>query len=539
MTTDPRAFLAVDRGTATVAVALLGRLDGRWRLLGSTAAPAAIATEPLARLLVTRLTETDAGVARALGLSPTSVADRVVLPRLVSRTVAPPLAAVVAASGRTLTSLAAATGAAGWRVRPLSLDAADPLALGRLLADEAVDGVVAGASDPPGADERSVLAELAVLVGAGAARRPDLTVILAGGLAGEVGRLEAVAGADRPGPTLVAPAADAGEPRGESLRTLLEELRADDDDGRRALVRAIGSLAATMARRIELVEVGHDGALRAVAEDIPGADTVVRAAQSPGASLVPEELSDTVVDGVVGWSTLSFDRQRFRDRLRELRVAPWAEAHGEGAVLRLAAARAAVARLMAATPDIAALPAPDLLVATGGVWASAPGSAVALALADVLRRPGATALAYDHARLLGPLGMVADEHVRRRMLADLHDDLLAPLGSVVMPSGLRAGRTAGRLVVHAAGGTSELDLVPGGLELVDLPPGERAVVEFRFKDPVVLGARARHFAVDLGGGLGGLLVDLRDVPLRLPERPERRRELLSAWQSALWSGLER
>ena len=53
----------------------------------------------------------------------------------------------------------------------------------------------------------------------------------------------------------------------------------------------------------------------------------------------------------------------------------------------------------------------------------------------------------------------------------------------------------------------------------------------------MLGARGRHFAVDVGGGLGGLLVDLRDVPLRLPERLERRRELLDAWQRALWAGL--
>jgi hypothetical protein len=55
---------------------------------------------------------------------------------------------------------------------------------------------------------------------------------------------------------------------------------------------------------------------------------------------------------------------------------------------------------------------------------------------------------------------------------------------------------------------------------------------------VVLGPRARHFAMEITGGLGGLLVDLRDVPLRLPERLERRRDLLTAWQSALWAGLD-
>lgn len=79
--------------------------------------------------------------------------------------------------------------------------------------------------------------------------------------------------------------------------------------------------------------------------------------------------------------------------------------------------------------------------------------------------------------------------------------------------------------------------MPGSLELVDLPPGETAIAELRFRETVRLGTRGRRFAVELAGGLGGLLVDLRDIPLRLPDRAERRRELLGAWQEALWSGV--
>jgi hypothetical protein len=107
-----------------------------------------------------------------------------------------------------------------------------------------------------------------------------------------------------------------------------------------------------------------------------------------------------------------------------------------------------------------------------------------------------------------------------------------------MPAGLRAGRMAGHCSVKGEGGPAELDLVPGGLELVDLPPGERAVVELRFRDAVDLGVRVKHAAVEVTGGLGGLLVDLRDVPLRLPDRAERRRDLLAAWQAALWAGMD-
>ena len=217
---------------------------------------------------------------------------------------------------------------------------------------------------------------------------------------------------------------------------------------------------------------------------------------------------------------------------------PWGDAAGDGARLRMAAARAALARLVAATPGFETRPAPDVVVAAGGAWSVAPGPAVALALADVLRRPGVRALGLDHARLLAPLGAVEDEDDRHRMIADLRDDLLVPLGSVVMPGGMRTGRPAGRVAVQAAGGPVELDLIPGGLELVDLPPGERAVLDLRFRDPVDLGQRARHFAVEVAGGLGGVLVDLRDVPLRLPERQDPRRELLATWEAALWAGTD-
>jgi hypothetical protein len=195
--------------------------------------------------------------------------------------------------------------------------------------------------------------------------------------------------------------------------------------------------------------------------------------------------------------------------------------------------------LVEATPEQSALPAPDLVVLAGGAFAAAPGPAIALAMADVIRHPGVVSVAYDHARLLGPLGMIPDGAERRQAISDLADDMLAPLGSVVIPGGIRAGTSAGTLTVHVGTGASETDLVPGGLELVDLPPGEVATAEFHFRDTVRLGTRGRRFAVDVSGGLGGLLVDLRDVPLRLPDRPERRRELLDAWQESLWMSRDR
>jgi hypothetical protein len=131
------------------------------------------------------------------------------------------------------------------------------------------------------------------------------------------------------------------------------------------------------------------------------------------------------------------------------------------------------------------------------------------------------------------LGAIPDPLERQAMIADLADDLLAPLGTVVTPAGMRAGRPGGSLVVHGEDGATQVELQPGGLSVVDLPPGAAAVAEFQFRDTVRLGGKGRHFAIDVTGGLGGLLLDLRDVPLKLPDRADLRGELLESWRLAV------
>ncbi len=534
MSRDPRAFVALDRGTATVAASLVARIDGRWRLLGATAAPAGVETGAVVERLRRRLAASEPELAELLGIPrPGSAVD---LPRVACETGRPPEIAVVAATDRVLAPLVAVAAAAGWRVRPVVLDGAQILPVASALADPRVSAVLAGASDPPGADERGLLPDLGAVVAAATDRRPDLVTVLAGGLAAPGSRVEAQFRPDRPGPTVLgpSPARDGGEP----LRELLDGLRGGDHDGRRSLAAGATTLAEVLRRRIEVVEIGQAGATRIVAGFTAGRVLPTRWASVPAAALLPPAFTEAHLDAVAGWLTTPLDRLRLRDRLRELALTPWGDATGDGALLRMAAARAALERLRAATPAMDEGSPPDVVIASGGAWAVAPGPAVALALADVMRRAGIRALGWDHARLLAPLGAIEDEAERRAVMADLRDDLLLPLGSVVMPAGLRAGRLAGHLSVKGEGGPAELDLVPGGLELVDLPPGERAIVELRFRDAVDLGVRVKHAAVEVTGGLGGLLVDLRDVPLRLPDRPERRRDLLAAWQGALWAGMD-
>jgi hypothetical protein len=542
---DPRAFLAFDLGAATSSAALIGRLAHHWRLLGSLALPAPIEPDVLAREVIRRAVAADPGLSRAIGLvtgnGTGAVAQLTTMPpQLIARSIAPQTMVVCAATERAREPYLAAARMTGWRTRSAILDGSDPLRLIAALLAADVDVVLVGAGDPPGPDERQHVEELAAVVTGAVARRPELTVILAGAMSDHLGRIEAAGGGDRRGEILLGPAASAGDPPGSALRELLDDVRGGPNDPRRAAGRAASALADVLDRRIELIEIGFDGGLRASASPaVGGADPKTAASIVADAGLVPIDPGDETVDRVMAWTTLSLDRHRLRDRLRELRISPWGGIAGDGARLRLAAARAALSILVEATPEQSALPAPDLLIVAGGAFAAAPGPAIALAVADVVRRPGAVALAYDHARLLGPLGMIPDGGERRQALSDLADDLLTPLGSVVIPGGIRAGTSAGRLTVHAGIGASETDLVPGGLELVDLPPGEVATAEFQFRDMVRLGTRGHRFAVDVSGGLGGLLVDLRDVPLRLPERAERRRELLEAWQESLWTTRDR
>jgi hypothetical protein len=301
------------------------------------------------------------------------------------------------------------------------------------------------------------------------------------------------------------------------------------------------TLADVLGRRIELVEIGLDGGLRALATPgVADQGPVAVAVRSARAGLIDLDPEQGTVDSVLAWTTGSLDRHRMGDRLRDLRANPWADASGDGARLRLAAARAALSRLVALTPELSAMPAPDLTIAAGGIFTLAPGQAVALAIADVIRRAGATQLAIDHARLLGPLGTIEDPDERRPFLADLADDLLAPLGTVIVIGGIpqvrRRGASVGTISLDGDGPAVAHELMAGDLAFLDLQPGDRALATLVFRDVVRIGRRTRRVSVPVSGGTAGVLVDLRDVPLRLPDRRDRRRAALAAWGELVWPG---
>src|SRR4029453_10327560 len=107
---------------------------------------------------------------------------------------------------------------------------------------------------------------------------------------------------------------------------------------------------------------------------------------------------------------------------RGVGTSPGGAPAGAGARLRLAAARAAVGRLLERTRQLDGTDAPDLVVAAGGAWTVAPGPAGALAMAGGRPRAAPLAMALDHARLLGPFGAIPDAGERRALLIDIVDD---------------------------------------------------------------------------------------------------------------------
>ncbi len=523
------AFVTLDRGTATCAAAVVGRVDRRWRLLAATAlpAPAVRAPDALIELLLGRVRAADPALAADLGL------DRPgkIPPVIEAVGGALTQAVVLAASEASRQRLEVDARAAGWRTTGASAERLDPLETMRLATRPDVAALIVGTGDPPDADERDLVGELVALAAGVAARRPGMPVILVGAAAARA--------SDFPlGTEVVA----VPRPHGDAaldLRALLAARRAGPADARQALVAATATLAEVLDLRIELLEVGMSGALRARAEPgpRPGAPARIAALEAPSAILGLVD-DDAALDRVEAWTTLGLDRARLRDRLAELRLAPWADLGGDGALLRAAALRAALERLVESTAELDG-PSPDLVVLAGGAWSSIPAPAALLVLADGIRRPGVVQVALDSARLLAPLGTIGDGAERARVVGDLIADVLVPLGTLAIARGARAGRHGGQLRLTVGDAPVDLQLAGGRLALVDLPPGQAGVAELGFRAPVDLGVRGKRFAVRASGGLAGLVVDLRDVPLRLPERADERRDMLGSWEAALWPERDR
>ncbi|MBI3746828.1 MAG: hypothetical protein HY264_09985, partial [Chloroflexi bacterium] len=189
MTRAPHALAIVDAGRATTSVSLLARVQDRWRLLGSLAAPAGTPETALLSVVAARALAAGAELVPRAELEPGALDA---LPRLAARSRAPGTLVVLAATRRAAGDLAAEAIRTGWRVEVASTDTHDPRDMTELALRGDVGAILIGAGDPAGPDERAALDDLASLGGAAARRRPELRVLLGGAIRSRRAWLEAL-----------------------------------------------------------------------------------------------------------------------------------------------------------------------------------------------------------------------------------------------------------------------------------------------------------------------------------------------------------
>ena len=113
-----------------------------------------------------------------------------------------------------------------------------------------------------------------------------------------------------------------------------------------------------------------------------------------------------------------------------------------------------------------------------------------------------------------------------------------PAGTVIETIAETAAEPAAIVVRTRSGEAVEVPLAADELRVVDLPPGVTGRADVTIRSAGVRAAREEVRTWEVNGGLGGLLVDGRPIPLLLPDRAERRRAVLEAWEQPAWEPLE-
>jgi hypothetical protein len=523
--------LLLDIGSAWTKASVVGRSQGRWRIAAHAAQPTAWSGRELVRELVARLS---AGADPRLEEALEELVSTA--PRIECHTPRRPGELAIAAVSREVSgnALRRAAASAGWVVSEIaSMD--DGRSLSErlsVLQSASVDAwLLAGGFDYAPAEQAL---EMAALVAA--ARGEATTPVIWAGSEALRDRVEALFEPDevtvvpnpRPGPERDEPG-----PLREHLEALLEQIVEAGDSIHLAPIsfrRAVVELARSSGTRIIGVDVGARYASWVTAE--PDGSAVSRIFASGG-------LSSPALVGPGGPSRLArsmpyaIDELAVADALQNLRARPATIPQTED---ELAVAHAAVRHILgqmaAEVPSVSA----DLVIGGGRTLATTPTPAqAAQLLVDGLRPLGVTQLAIDPAGAMAPLGSLDDVEIGEG-IASLRDDLIVPLGASVVCRGGRPGQVAMAVTVHRTGWPSvgPIEVRSGQVRLLPLERGQAAELEISLEQGVSLGTarRSRRVRSEVRGGLVGLILDARDVPLVLPRRTDDRRALLASWRDA-------
>ncbi len=187
-----------------------------------------------------------------------------------------------------------------------------------------------------------------------------------------------------------------------------------------------------------------------------------------------------------------------------------------------------------AQPYLQLTPLFDPILVGGGALAVAPRPGqVALMVLDAVEPIGISTLLLDVHGLAPVLGAVAT--LKPLAAVEVVDNGgLVNLATVIAPVGPgRKGEVILRIRVHyEKGGSLDVEVPYGSLEVLPLPPGEEAVLELRPRGRIDVGlGPGRGGKRRVRGGLVGLIVDARGRPLQLPADPYARMAQVQQW---LW-----
>ncbi len=527
--------LLVDIGSAWTKASVIARSRGRWRIAGHVAQPTAWGDEELRRSLAAHLAPA----------ADRRVADHLedllaAAPRISSHT--PRRAGRIALAGvsEELSAASALRGAesAGWSVEAVAT-ADDGRSISERLAGlqaAQVDAwLLTGGFEHGRADQALEMASLVAV----AREESGLPVIWAGAssLSDEVRDLF-----EEGAVSIVAnPRPSAAVENLVPLRHALEELlqRIVEPAGTRqhtpvAFRRSVAELARSSVRRVVGVDVGARYLTWAQADEGGNAESRVFAAGGLGAARL-------VTSGGPGrlarWLPIALDELAVADALQNLHARPGTLPQTDDELVIL---HAAVRHLLAQTAGDEAgselFQDADLLIGAGRTIAAAPRPAqAAQLLLDGIRPLGVTQLALDAAGALAPLGALEDGEIAEGMGA-LRDDLLVPLGTSVVTRGGRAGQIVMRAWLQRAGWpeVGPIEVRGGQLQVLPLARGHEADLQVELLNGATLG-RGRPAArvhATVAGGLVGVILDARGIPLVLPRRSDDRRAVLAGWRDA-------
>ncbi len=176
----------------------------------------------------------------------------------------------------------------------------------------------------------------------------------------------------------------------------------------------------------------------------------------------------------------------------------------------------------------------DRLILRGNVFAAIPRAGqIILATLDALQPTGVFAVSLDAYGVLPACGALVTTDPLVPVQA-LGQNILVEMGWVIALTGRgQPGQSALELRLEAEGGTLEVDVAFGSLEVLPLAPGQTARLTAK--------PASRHFDIGHGpgqgrtltvrGGLLGLVIDARGRPLPLPAAPDERQQRVRQW---LW-----